>query len=93
MRESSPVSCCLRVLGKPRPNDAVRAVHRPRGGRRPTAARVAANVTIGLDLADGERVQVHVEAEFGEISARARGTVSLDGKTIFDRKWVFPGSE
>jgi hypothetical protein len=50
-------------------------------------------VTIGLDLADGEQVRVHVETEFGEISARESGTVSLDGKTIFDRKWVFPGSE
>jgi hypothetical protein len=46
-----------------------------------------------LDLADGEQVRVHVETEFGEISARASGIVSLDGKTIFDRKWVFPGSE
>jgi hypothetical protein len=93
MRESSPSSCCLRALGKRRPNEAGRAVHRPRGGRGPTTARVADNVTIGLDLADGEQVRVHVETEFGEISARASGIVSLDGKTIFDRKWVFPGSE
>jgi hypothetical protein len=55
-----------------------------------TTARVAGNVKIGLNLAGGERVQVHVETEFGETTAWATGSVSLDGKTIFDRTWVYP---
>jgi putative CocE/NonD family hydrolase len=55
-----------------------------------TTARVGGNVNIGLNLAGGERVQVHVETEFGETTAWATGSVSLDGKTIFDRTWVYP---
>ena len=55
-----------------------------------TSARVVGNVTIYLDLAGGERVQVHVETEFSETTAQASGSVSLDGEKIFDRHWAFP---
>jgi hypothetical protein len=58
-----------------------------------TSARVAGEVRIGLDLKDGERVRVHVETDFSETTAWATGTVSLDGRTIFDRTWEFPETE
>ena len=48
------------------------------------------NVTIELDLAQGERVQVHVETEFAEATALATGSVTLDGEKIFDQRWSFP---
>lgn len=52
-----------------------------------TTARVCADVTIKLDLADGEKVQVHVDTEFSDSSSQATGSVIVDGKTIFDQHW------
>jgi predicted acyl esterase len=55
-----------------------------------STARVLGNVTIGLDLAGGEQVRVHVETEFSETTAKASGSVRLNGDEIFSHHWSFP---
>jgi len=53
-----------------------------------TSARICADVTIKLDLADGEKVEVHVDTAFGDTSSDATGKVVVDGKTIFEQHWT-----
>jgi hypothetical protein len=58
-----------------------------------TTARVLGKVTIDLDLAGGEQVHVHVETNFAETTAKASGSVSLNGEKIFDQIWTYPTGE
>lgn len=54
----------------------------------PALAKVRGEISIAVTLADGEDVQVIVDAEFGVTSASASGRVLADGVTVFEERWA-----
>jgi uncharacterized protein len=56
-------------------------------------ARVFGDVKFALELADGAKVDIAVEAVFSEKTARAKARVVMDGSSIFDESWYSADSE
>ena len=58
-----------------------------------SGARVFGDVKFALALADGTKVDVNVRSEFGESTAQAEASISMDGSTMFHETWCSPQGE